>query len=268
MAYPFDVRDGQRLLAALDFYTGAIDGDVGPLTRAALDTAEETFHHHRFPDERRRLIAASQAILNQLGFEAGAVDGLMGPNTHEALTDWASRMAGTDADVVRTVRTSQPATADAWPTQADVSHVFGPPGGHDCAAGRCQLPFAFQIAWDRDQRVQSFACHVKVAQTLTDIFAEAAQHYGRDDFERLELHLFGGCYNKRRMRGGTRWSMHSWGIAVDLNPEKNQLRWGRDRAQFALPAYDPWWAIVEAHGGVSLGRVANMDWMHFQFARL
>ena len=85
---------------------------------------------------------------------------------------------------------------------------------------------------------------------------------------RLGLDLFGGCFNYRPMRGGTALSMHSWGIAYDGDPERNQLRWGRDRAEFAKPAFDPFWAIVEAHGAVSLGRARNYDWMHFQFANL
>ncbi len=62
--------------------------------------------------------------------------------------------------------------------------------------------------------------------------------------------------------------MHAWGIAVDLDPERNPLRWGRDRASFAASAYEPFWTIVEAAGAPSLGRACNRDWMHFQFGRL
>jgi hypothetical protein len=53
-----------------------------------------------------------------------------------------------------------------------------------------------------------------------------------------------------------------------MNPEQNQLRWGKDRAVFAKPEYDKFWEIVEKHGGVSLGRERNYDWMHFQFIPL
>jgi hypothetical protein len=70
------------------------------------------------------------------------------------------------------------------------------------------------------------------------------------------------------MRGGTALSMHAWGIAVDLDPINNQLRWGKDRASFARPEYLPFWKIVEAHGATSLGRAKNYDWMHFQFATI
>jgi len=116
--------------------------------------------------------------------------------------------------------------------------------------------------------VKTFRCHEKVATPLTTIYREAAKHYGEKEFRKLGLDLFGGCYNYRNMRGGTSLSTHAYGVAVDHDPERNQLRWGKDRAEFAKPVYDPFWAIVEAQGAVSLGRARNYDWMHFQFARL
>lgn len=156
----------------------------------------------------------------------------------------------------------------SWPRQADVAAFFGPAGGPDCTAGSVTLPFAFPLAWDDSQRVTRFACHAKVASALTSIFAEAAQHYGEAEFRRMRLDRFGGCYNYRPMRGSSNLSMHAWGIAVDLDPENNQLKWGRDRALFARPQYEPFWAIVEAHGATSLGRARNFDWMHLQFAAI
>ncbi len=79
---------------------------------------------------------------------------------------------------------------------------------------------------------------------------------------------FGGSLNVRRIRGGKSWSMHSWGIAIDFDPANNQLRWGRDRARFAKPEYEAFWAAWEEEGWVSLGRTRNFDWMHVQAARL
>ena len=70
------------------------------------------------------------------------------------------------------------------------------------------------------------------------------------------------------MRGGSAWSIHSWGAAVDLDPDNNQLRWGKNKASFAKPAYENFWKIVENEGWVSLGRERNYDWMHFQAAKL
>ena len=45
------------------------------------------------------------------------------------------------------------------------------------------------------------------------------------EIHRLRLDVWGGCLNVRKMRGGTRNSMHSWGIALDYDPQNNQLKW-------------------------------------------
>lgn len=182
-------------------------------------------------------------------------DGDFGPGTFKAsmaLLPWSA--------------TAPQAQSQPYPAQSGVAAFYGPAGGRDCTAGSVALPFAFPLAWDDSQKVTRFACHVRVAASLTDIFADAAAHYGEAEFRRLRLDRFGGCYNYRTMRGGTSLSMHSWGIAVDLDPINNQLRWGKDRAHFARHEYDPFWRIVEAHGATSLGRAKNMDFQHFQFA--
>lgn len=36
-----------------------------------------------------------------------------------------------------------------------------------------------------------------------------------------ELRTFDGCFNIRRMKGGSGYSMHSWGLAVDFNAGSN-----------------------------------------------
>ena len=164
--------------------------------------------------------------------------------------------------------TAPQAVSKPYPPQSGVAAFYGPAGGRDCTAGSVSLPFPFPLAWDDSQKVTRFACHVRVAASMTAIFAESAKNYGEAEFRRLRLDRFGGCYNYRAMRGGTSLSMHSWGIAVDLDPINNQLKWGRDRAAFARPEYLPFWAIVEAHGATSLGRAKNFDWQHFQFAGL
>lgn len=157
---------------------------------------------------------------------------------------------------------------ETWPTQANVRSFFGEPGGPQCTAGMVDLPFRMRIAWAPKDTITRFRCHTKVEKPLERIFAATLAHYGAEKITALGLDLFGGCYNLRKMRGGSSYSMHSWGIAVDLDPSRNQLKWGRDKAVFARPEYAKFWEIVEAEGGVSLGRTKNFDWMHFQFARV
>lgn len=268
------VRDVQALMASANYYAGAIDGDAGPKTFRAVEIIESNGDHSWSAwSSERRLIAAGQAVLAAQGYEPGVIDGYAGHNTREALTEWMSaRVSGARPQISR-----KPASAAGvrvgreamrWPRQSNMEEFFGPAGGPDATAGACQLPFAHPIAWNTTESVTRFFCHQLVAAPLTVIYAEAARHYGEAEYRRLRLDLYGGCYNDRNMRGGSRKSTHAYGAAVDQDPDRNQLRWSRDRAAFARPEYDAWWAIVEAQGAVSLGRVADMDWMHFQFARL
>lgn len=206
-------------------------------------------------------IKAIQAALAGMNYDPGPIDGLFGDKTDFAVEEWQKNHGAAKP-------APSPGTVAGWPKQADVARFYGEAGGRACTAGRVTLPFPFYLAWSPGQKLTGFACHEKVAAPLTSIFAEAAKHYGQLRFTALRLDAFGGCFNFRPMRGGTSLSMHSWGIAVDLDPERNQLKWGRDKAEFAKPAYDAWWNIVEAHGATSLGRAKNMDWMHFQFASI
>ncbi|MBB3772011.1 hypothetical protein FHS55_002620 [Angulomicrobium tetraedrale] len=155
-----------------------------------------------------------------------------------------------------------------WPTQAGVRQFYGEPGSPACTTGMVDLAYPMRIAWDKSQVIRRFRCHEKVASAFQAVFAQTLDAYGIDAIQRLGLDLFGGCYNYRPMRGSNAWSMHAWGIAVDLDPERNQLKWGRDRAVFAKPDYERFWQIVEGQGLLSLGRARNYDWMHFQAALL
>ncbi len=133
---------------------------------------------------------------------------------------------------------------------------------------RMQFPYPMQLSYDPSATVTSTYCHRLVAKELENIFAETLKHYGSLEVGKLGLNVFGGCFNNRVMRGtkekDEKWSMHAWSIAVDLDPDNNKLRWGREKARFASLAYDPFWAIVEANGFISLGRKYNYDWMHFE----
>lgn len=152
-----------------------------------------------------------------------------------------------------------------WPTQANVEAFFGPPAQNQVMFA---TPYPMRLAWDTGTIVNRFQCHAKVVDAFSRIFTQTLMHYGIDQIRELRLDLFGGCFNHRPMRGGTQLSMHSWGIAIDLDPERNQLNWNRSRAAFARPEYEPFWGFVEKQGLVSLGRERDFDWMHFQAARL
>lgn len=225
----------QERLAALGLYAGKIDGAMGPKTKAA-----------------------TEAFQRSVGLR---VDGIPGPATQAKLF---AESAPVDRDV--DPPTAEPPHAKPiWPRQADVPSFYGAVGTNQTTL---HLPFPMRIAWEPAKVISKFSVHTKVHDSAQRALDRIGQTYSAAERATLGIDLWGGCLNVRPMRGGSRYSMHAWGIAIDFDPERNQLKWGRDRARLAHPDADAFWQAWEAEGWVSLGRLRNFDWMHVQAARL
>ena len=130
-----------------------------------------------------------------------------------------------------------------------------------------QLPYPMRIAWDTKVTVNKMQCHKLAADRFKAVFSELLSVYGLEKIKHLDIDLFGGCVNVRLQRGSkTKWSRHAWGIAIDLSPAKNQLKWGKDKAQFAKPEYKPMIDIFYKHGFIGYGPERNYDWQHFELS--
>jgi hypothetical protein len=129
-----------------------------------------------------------------------------------------------------------------------------------------ESPYPMRIAWDTDVTVKKIRCHRLIADKLKAVLDEILIEYGYDKIKELGIDLYGGCFNYRKMRGGTSWSRHAWGIAIDLDPDRNQLKESAITARFARPEYKKMIDIFYKHGFVSLGVEKNMDYMHFEIA--
>lgn len=127
-------------------------------------------------------------------------------------------------------------------------------------------PFPMRISWDLKTIVHKITCHKLIADPLYTSLADILTHYGSDKVKQFGIDIFGGCFSYRQMRGGKDWSRHSWAIAIDLDPLRNQLKWKKDRAQFAKPEYKPMIDIFYKHGFINLGVESNYDWMHFEIS--
>lgn len=127
-----------------------------------------------------------------------------------------------------------------------------------------KLPYPMRLAWDTSVKVKTMRCHKLAAEPFLNVFNDLLAHYGYDEIVRLGIDLFGGCFNYRQMRGGSDWSRHAWGIAIDLDPARNLLKETSRTARFARPEYKPMIDIFYKHGFISLGVEKNYDWMHFE----
>jgi hypothetical protein len=272
------LHEVQSRLAAARLYRGAIDGRYGPKTAAAV---ESLFHVRPYlsgdagawrawPAERR-ITAAAQLFCLEDGIEVGAIDGLIGPQTRHAFEVYAARARGVEG--LETWRDHEeqataPLQPASFPSQAPraMEKFFGAVGANQTTL---VLPkeYPMCLAWEPSRRIARFSCHEKIHDAARRVLVRVLDAYGPARIRALGLDRFGGCLNVRRMRGGSNWSTHAWGAALDFDPDNNQLRWTRARARFARPEYERWWSLWEAEGFVSLGRVRDFDWMHVQAAQ-
>jgi len=117
------------------------------------------------------------------------------------------------------------------------------------------LPFAIKLSWDRTRCVSQMTCHRKLVEVLEAVFAQL-QERGLQQ----KIQTFGGCFAFRPQRTGTRLSTHSWGIAIDLNPETNVQGTAGDMDAEVIEIFRgagfEWGGDWDGH---------RRDAMHFQF---
>ena len=254
----------QSQLNARGLNAGQEDGILGPRTINALNQVEG------IPKEwsrNRKLVAFIQLLAKERGIETGLIDGYWGPQTEFAFESLQQVSKG-KAPVIWRPEDLPDENPNDWPKQTPQSSLvrfYGEVGRNQT---RIDLPYPHKLAWKTSIAIKSFYCHEKIHDSLHRVLSRVLDNYGLEEIQRLHLDLWGGCLNVRKMRGGTKYSTHSWGIALDYDPIRNRLKWGRDRAAFAKSEYDAWWRLWEEEGFLSLGRMRNFDWMHVQAAKL
>jgi hypothetical protein len=230
-----DTKSVQKRLKELGYDPGPIDGKSGTKTVKAIKAFQ---------------------VANGL-----AADGRVGPVTQAVLF---KEKAPINRDEGEPVQEPSPTHAE-WPRQVNCMSYYGAVGMFQTSLA---LPYPMRLAWDKSVTIRKFSVHEKVHDSALRVFKRIADAYPEERRRELGIDLFGGCLNVRPMRGGKTYSMHSWGIAIDFDPERNQLKWGRDRARLAKPDAETFWKLWEEEGWLSLGRARNYDWMHVQAARL
>ncbi len=118
------------------------------------------------------------------------------------------------------------------------------------------LPFPMRLAWGNPAPLATkIRCHKLLAPIMVQVF-QAVDRAGL----RSAVRTYGGCYNYRPKRMGSRPSTHSWGIALDLNPNTNAMGTAGDM--------DPRLVQILREHGFKWGGDwpgSNKDPMHFQY---
>ena len=263
-------RELQIVWAAAGFYKGNIDGDIGPKSMTARGLVENSgnYNHQRM-SQKRRFIASAQWCLNKLGFESGAVDGYNGHNTANALNALLHKLATGENLTIEKQDQEKYVNVDWLPRQSEVNQFYGNPETEvPSRLVQIVLPFKFRIDYSLNQSTNKITVHRKVAKSLEAALIAVHDHYGMPEMRRLGIDRYAGAYNKRKMRGGTSWSMHAYGCAIDFYAAKNGLSTRCPRALFCGPEYKAFLDIMEAHGWLPAIRLWGADGMHFQAATL
>ncbi len=272
----------QTELRKIGLYSGNIDGirtvagktsktdtgiDIALGRRQSELTLKSNEGSYKDWSEKRKAVAFFQLIMNDLKFEAGPADGFWGPQTDVAFDLFSNKLDRNWRDD-QDNKPSKPVSRlnpNGWPKSdtASVRAFFGqackPP------LVKVDLPFKMKYAWDLSTETSTISVHEKVADSVSRVFNKVNGLYTPREIVTHGLNIFSGAYNCRNARGSnTTLSKHSWGIAIDTDNQRNQLKWGRDRAYLAKPELIPYWEAWEEEGWTSLGRTKNYDWMHVQ----
>jgi hypothetical protein len=105
--------------------------------------------------------------------------------------------------------------------------------------------------------------HKKCIDAFNAAFNDVLASLGHDYIAAHRLNITGGTFCYRLQRGGSRLSVHSWGIAIDMDPGHNPFprRWAGGQMldlKFAQ--------ILQKHGFTWRGVNGDDDPMHLQLA--
>ena len=146
-----------------------------------------------------------------------------------------------------------------WPSANSDSlrKFYGAPGDESQLT---TFPPPFPMYYD-GKLIRAVRCHKKVAPSLERILTRIGKLLPSNPEIRDEAEDYGGCFNFRLKRGGSSYSLHAYGAAIDLDADDNTFRdsWPM---QSDMPL-----EIMEEfarEGWISGGAFWGYDAMHFQ----
>ena len=215
-----------------------------------------------------------QQYLLEHKINAGKIDGYWGPQTDWAFEAFKLVQKNTKSSTILFRNDTSNDfkylyKASKFPLYKDIENYFGKLVDIKSNLVTFSVPYTHKLAWNKASKINKVTTHKLVKDAYLNVLETTLKVYGANNISKLHLDVFGGCFSDppRKMRGGSQWSTHSWGIAFDYDPDNNQLAWGRDKAEFAHPDYKDWSDAWSNNGAFNLGELKNYDWMHYQFCK-
>lgn len=146
-----------------------------------------------------------------------------------------------------------------WPKPDATSLVrfYGQPGDEN---NLVTVEFPFPTFYG-GKSVTKTRCHKKVAASLLRVLTAIGSNFGKDPGIMEEITDYGGCFNFRPKRGGSSWSLHAFGAAIDYDDDQNtfQQHWPQ-QADMPLEIMEEF----AKEGWKSGGAFWGYDAMHFE----
>jgi hypothetical protein len=189
-------------------------------------------------------IKAMQTRLNKI-YDAGlVVDGFWGPLSIKACQQYLRSLMPKDR---------------RWPRtgHASLQAFYGAAGDE---SNLVSIEFPYPMFYD-GKRVTKTRVHKKCAESLLRILNNIKNLLPTNPDIADEAQDYGGIYNFRLKRGGTSYSLHAYGAAIDLDADDNTFR-----DSWPMKADMPLEIMEEfaKEGWISAGAFWGYDAMHFE----
>ena len=115
----------------------------------------------------------------------------------------------------------------------------------------------------KDKLIITLKVHKNEKDSIEKCYIDIKKEYSLEKIYELGLNCSSGTYNVRNSRNGSSYSMHSWGIAIDILAGLNPNNTSKS-ASFRKPEAKKFLDTMEANGWYSGGRAWDRDYMHFQ----
>jgi hypothetical protein len=146
-------------------------------------------------------------------------DGFWGPKSTKAAQQHLRKIAAANGALTRFPTAREVQSGKSVYGAPGVKGVYGPP------MRKINIPFGVWLYGNQDSaELRAISIHEKCADALLSVYQRIRAAHTDRELANSGFRNYFGCYNPRKMRGGSSWSMHAWAVAVDHDASRNRNR--------------------------------------------